>query len=305
MRHSKKDFAEQRIIEIASARGHLINIINPLRLCLSSHTNIEDYDIIISRAEINRFEDNVTDAYLRTLDYFESIGIPVINSSKATLIAQDKFRTHLLVKRAGIPTPSTFLVHTLEEIQNLIRNNRVRYPFVIKTLYGGCGKGVFLTKNERELREALRKNFKEGESILVQERINLETNMGGGFRDMRIWVVRNPYTNKAMFVGGVYRNAQIGQFITNLSDGGNITPIESYESDVINVSERALESIGADVAGIDLARDENGNLYLLEINISFYTEPIFEETMGVNIWEHVIDLAESRIINNIIINSSF
>jgi glutathione synthase/RimK-type ligase-like ATP-grasp enzyme len=63
---------------------------------------------------------------------------------------------------------------------------------------------------------------------------------------------------------------------------------QPYDPELITLSELALESIGADVAGIDVARDKNGDLFLLEINISFGTNKSFAQAIGINIWESVI-----------------
>ncbi len=294
LRHAPIDTAEQKLIDIAHSHGYPIEIINPLDLTLDAKGALSEYDVIISRAEIDNFTDNITDAYLRALDYFAQAGIPVINSASSTLNAQDKFRTLLLAQQVGIPIPSTFVVHEQQRIQELLDRNKIQYPFVVKGLYGGCGESVFFVKNEDELNTVLNRNFRAGNPILIQERVDLETNEFGELRDMRIWVARDPDTNKARFVGGVYRNAQHGSLLTNLHANGSITPMESYEKDVIEISEKALDAINADVAGIDLARDKNGCLFLLEVNISFHTSQKTCEVVGVSVWEQVIDLAQSR-----------
>ena len=64
------------------------------------------------------------------------------------------------------------------------------------------------------------------------------------------------------------------------------------------MAEQALEAIEGDVAGIDIARDKQGYLYLIEVNISFYTGKIFQEMIGINVWKLVMDLAEARVNMN-------
>ena len=291
IRHAPLGNAEQRLIETARSRGHSVEIINPFEFTLELNRDIE-YDVIITRAEINSFTSEETDAYLRIIEYFEQ-RVPVINTAQAILNAQDKFRTHLLVAQNNIPTPNTFLVHSLAEVRELIANNRIQFPFVVKTPYGGRGEGVFLVENQRQLREVT-SSFNEQTPILVQEFINLEVNSNGDSRDMRIWVCRNPLTNRAQFIGGIYRNAPQGQFLTNISQNGYRESIPVYDNDIQSVAEAALEAIGADVAGLDLMRDQQGNLYLLEINICFDIGRGAEDIIGANIWDYVLDLAESR-----------
>jgi len=289
--------AEKLLLEAAKIRGHQIEFINPLQYAYST-SGQPDFDVIISRAEINDPYEPVTDSYFRALDYFESLGVPVINSAQATLNAQDKFRTLLLAKKAGIRVPLTFLVHSLEAVKKLVENNSINYPFFVKKPYGGAGSAVFKVKDEQSLTNLVNQSFRQDELILVEEKIDLETDENGNVKDMRTWVVRDSATNRAKFVGGTYRTAAAGNYLTNLYAGGRVSPLnQPYDSEVIEMSERALESIGADVAGIDLGRDKNGNLYLIEVNISFYTGKVFHDAIGVNIWELVMDLAESRVKN--------
>jgi len=291
--------AETILIETARKRGHQIEFINPLQYEYST-SDSPQFDVIISRAEINSPYEPVTDSYFRALDYFALQGIPVVNSGQATLNAQDKFRTLLLAKKAGISVPLTFLVHSLEAVIKLVSDGSINYPFFVKKPYGGTGSAVFKVENEESLTSLIKGSFIQNELILIEETIDLETDENGNVKDMRIWVVRDSVTNRAKFIGGVYRLAASGHYITNVSIGGSIAPLpQPYDPALIEISEQALESIGADVAGIDIGRDKKGNLYLIEINISFYTRKTFQKIIGVNIWELVLDLAEAKAHNNL------
>ena len=150
--------AEKMIVAEAESRGHHIEFINPLQLVYSTIEH-SDYDVIISRAEIDTFTANITDSYLRASDYFQISGIPVINSAIATINAQDKFRTLLLAQKAGVRTPMTFIVHALKEVESLLHVNRIHYPFFIKKPYGGKGTGVFLVEDHQRLTELIDRNF--------------------------------------------------------------------------------------------------------------------------------------------------
>lgn len=304
LRHLTVDEAEQKkidsqaerlLIEAAKSRGHQIEFINPLQYEYSTSDH-PDFDVIISRAEINDPYEPVTDSYFRALDYFESLGVPVINSAQATLNAQDKFRTLLLAKKAGIRVPLTFLVHSLEAVKKLVKDGSINYPFFVKKPYGGAGSAVFKVKDEASLTNLVKESFRPNELILVEEKIDLETDENGNVKDMRTWVVRDSVTNRAKFIGGTYRTAASGHYLTNLYAGGRVSPLnQPFDPKVVEMSERALESIGGDVGGIDIGRDKKGNLYLIEVNISFYTGKVFQDAIGINIWELVMDLAEARV----------
>ncbi|MFH0837408.1 MAG: YheC/YheD family protein [Candidatus Aenigmatarchaeota archaeon] len=290
LKHDKIGYAEQRLIEIGRSRGHVVEIINPLNIVLGD--GVLKYDVIISRAEINSFREDVTDAYFRLLEYFESIGVPVINSARSLLISQDKFRTHFVMRQNNISVPNSVLVHGIKSVWNSLKG-QIRYPFVIKKPYGGRGEGVFVINNIDELRKA-EISFTDSSAVLVQDYIELETNEDGCFRDMRIWVCRDPETEIPVFLGGFYRNASSGSYLTNLSRNGIITPIINYDDNVIKMAETVLDAIGADVAGIDIARDCHGALYFLEANASFDTTQESVNAVGVDVWSMVMDLAENR-----------
>lgn len=292
--------AERLLFSIAQQRGHQIEMINPLDIIYC--TDQPPYwDVIISRAEMESFADNLTDAYFRALDHFHAWSIPVINTAQATLNAQDKFRTLLLAQNAGISIPRTFLVNNPQKIEALLAAQEIEFPFFIKNPYGGCGRQVFLAKNQEQLQGILRHHFSDADPILIQERIDLETDDQGNVRDMRIWVVRHPISHRAQFLGGAWRTASKNHYLTNISAGGSASQLpQPYAEDLISFSERALDAIHADAAGIDVARDKEGNLFLLEINISFYTPNLFFPIIGVNVWEYVIDLAEIRAAQRVI-----
>jgi ribosomal protein S6--L-glutamate ligase len=298
LRHVANGRGEERLIETARSRGHIIELINPFQVTLGINPH-SDYNIIISRAEINSFTAEETDAYLRVLEYYQNQGIPIINSGVSIINAQDKFRTHVLVSQRNLRTPTTFLAYNLKDVQSLIIHNQITYPCVLKNPYGGRGEDIFLVKDDERLKQTIQQNFSNLKPILVQEFISSEANNEGGQRDMRIWVCRHPITNRAQFIGGIYRNARMGTFLTNISQQGYRTPIEQYSDDIKRISESALEAIGADVAGIDLMRDRQGNIYLLEINICFDVGDDSEKIIGENIWKYVIDLAESRAVKQI------
>ena len=298
LKHSKYGHAEKRIKENAELRKHQVIFINPFSAVVGINPfsmildGLSVYcDVIISRCEIRAAHSPECDAYFRLLDIYENKGVPIINSKESIIACQDKFRTHVLLQEGGIPNPRTFVGYTENQVMKIMNNSQLEYPVIVKELYGSRGEGVNKIDNKEELRKRCQK-FDESHPILVQEFLDKETNKEGEVRDMRIWVYRNPETRKPKFFGAVYRNARGGNFLTNISQGGYVSPIEEYDPRVIEMSERALDLLHADVAGVDIARTKSGKYFLEEVNISFDTGPKTEEILG-NIWEQVILYAES------------
>jgi len=290
LRHEKIGYAENELVKIGRERGHNMRIIHPH----VANIRIEDrpeVDAVISRAEINTFGNSITDAYFRVLNFYESWNIPIINGSRATLNAQDKFRTHVLVARAGLNTPKTIIGYGSEEIKKNIE--AWTFPYVIKKPYGSRGEGV-LFAHDREDLEEISDRFSEDEPFLIQEYIPLERNEEGNFRDMRLWVCRNSITERPEFLGGMYRNSTNGDFRTNISVGGKSEYMKEFPEDVSYMAEKSLDAIDADVAGIDIARSQEGEVYLIEINISFDSRIEIQSEIGISIEENILDLAEHR-----------
>jgi len=292
LRHGELKYAEKELLKIGRKRGHQMKLINPLTTQLSIGIKPE-IDILISRAEINSWEEPVMDAYCRVLDFYEFWNIPIINGKQATLNAQDKFRTHVLTNMVGIPTPKTEIKHNISNLRKR-ETNKFKEPYIIKKVYGGRGEGVYLINNELDLKR-IEEFFSQEEPFIIQEYLNLEKNKQGGFKDMRLWVCRNEFTEKPEFVGGFYRNSNKNNFRTNLCTGGWITKIKKINPKISKIAEKSLEAINADVAGIDVAISQEGKIYLIEINISFDSTEEMRKIVGCSIEEKILNLAENRV----------
>ncbi len=82
---------------------------------------------------------------------------------------QDKGNVMKRARSLGLPMPETFDVLDLESGMSLV--DRLPYPVVVKPRVGAGGAGLSYVDGPHELEEALRKAFRKGEGILVQERL--------------------------------------------------------------------------------------------------------------------------------------
>ncbi|MGB9181191.1 MAG: YheC/YheD family protein, partial [Pyrinomonadaceae bacterium] len=155
---------------------------------------------------------------------------------------------------------------------------------------------VYKVNGFEEMENLYHRMFSPREVLLLQELLDLEVNDEGEVRDYRIWVVRDKVTGKSKTMGGVYRNARDGNFRTNVSHGGYVTPIKNLAEEVAWLGETALDAVSGDVAGVDIARTKNGNLYVEEVNISFDTGIKTQNHIG-DVWGEVLDLLMTRIDN--------
>lgn len=300
LRHEENGHAEEQIITTGKAKDIEVINIDPFKVTIGiqpdfirNHGKILKCDGVISRCEITSCLASECEAYLRLLQFYENRNIPIINSSQAIIKCQDKFRTHFCLAQNGIPTPKTYLTYDYDSGIKLLAEGKLNFPFIVKKIYGSRGTGVYKVDSLQSLKKLYERYFKPGEVLFYQEFLYLDRNQKGEVRDYRVWVARDR-SGKAKTLGGVYRNARAGNFLTNSTQGGYVTEIKVLPEEVARLAEDSLEAVAADVAGIDIARTTDGKLYVEEINISFDTGSKTQSLIG-DVWSEVLDLIVSRI----------
>ncbi len=302
LRHDFVGDAEKRIVELLNDLGYKPVIINPFAVKLGinpvyskNHSPYDDLVGIISRCEINSGLSPEYEVYLRFMNFYEELGLPMINNSMSTVIAQDKFRTHVKLTKDGIQNPKSFISYDLGSVIEVMEESLLTFPFVIKDPYGSRGKDVYKISNFDKLKKVYDQFFVD-KPILMQEYLHLEKNEKGEKRDMRIWVTRDCVSENPIVLGGIYRNATKGNFVTNVSNGGYRSRIDDLDESIICLSKDALNSVGADAIGLDVGRTEDGQIYVIEVNISPDTVSTKEGLAGrKDMWKYVVDLMHKRI----------
>lgn len=301
LRHDYHGHAENQIVQVGNEKGFEVVLIDPFSVTIGIEPDtiridnkLLECDGIISRCEIGSILAPESEAYLRLLQFYENRGTPVINSSESIIKCQDKFRTHYNLSKMNLPNPKTFLTYEYESAKRILSEKELEFPVIVKETYGSRGNGVYKVNSLEEFEILHQTEFSTNQVILLQEFLDLEVNEENELRDLRLWVLRDKITGKAKTMGGVYRNSRDGNFMTNVRHGGYVTPIEQLPIEIARLGEAALDAVSADVAGIDIARCKNGDLYIEEINISFDTGVKTQYFIG-DIWSEIIDLLVTRI----------
>lgn len=100
------------------------------------------------------------------------IGATIGNDTKCISvdIACDKYMTKKILENQCIPTPLGAIINNNMDV--LIKADKIGYPVVIKPRYGNQGKGVFANlNNEQELLKAYKTLSKEYEDIIIEKHI--------------------------------------------------------------------------------------------------------------------------------------
>jgi len=206
-------------------------------------------DLAVARLDIRPSLDGVEPGLLAVLR-LERRGIEVVNPASALLAAHDKLRTARLLGAAHLPHPPTVHVRSSTQLAG-------PYPFVLKPRFGSWGAGVALCRDhadvDRYLEGAAGMTWFTRHGVLRQE---LVPNEG---RDLRVLVAGG------RVVGAIERRAAPGEWRTNISLGGTSASVEPPD-DARELATTAALVAGADLVGVDLMRDPDGSLVVIELN---------------------------------------
>ena len=289
--HRIEDNAISEIKKICLSQNIDVFVINPfhsnypINLNGEKLHNLPTIDVLITRCDIDNLLSIQSDAYFRAIAYYKSLNVRIINNEKAIKNCQDKIITHQLLAEKNISTPKTFFAYSLSSIL-LTAKLYIGYPLIAKSIFGGRGKEVIKIENETELKAFYNCNTQHY-PILIQELIDLEKDNANCVKDYRVIVGRDKQYKPKAF-GHFERIAKKNEYRTNLSLGGTLKRVYSFDEKLIQLAENTLNAVYADIAGIDIGRDRKGKLYVFEVNICFDYTPNLEEFLGCNIWKNLI-----------------
>lgn len=279
---AKKLYSTQRMVDEARLRGHEVKVIDPLKCDIKLERRkptvyykgkpLDKPDAIIPRIGAS-----ITFYGTAIVRQFEAMGVFTTVSSQALVCSRDKLQSLQRLSRYGVDMPKTvftnFGKHT-DQIIEMVDGP----PVVIKVLEGTQGIGVNLAETY-ESAETILDAYNTMESrVIVQEFIE-----EAGGADLRVFVVDD------QVVGAMKRQAQDGEFRSNLHRGGTATKIELTQEEKQTAIDAAT-SIGLGVCGVDLLQSKRGPL-VLEVNSSPGLEGIEKATLN-NIAGSILEFIE-------------
>ena len=187
---------------------------------------------------------------LDVLHGLAGIGVPVVNSARAVEICVDKAATRFALARAGLPTPPTWTVQSLEAARKIVRREAARGPLVLKPLFGAQGFGLKLIAREEDLPDL----WEVSGAFYLQRFVGRED---GGYADMRFFV-----SGGEVIAAMTRRSAH---WITNVKLGARPEWLDPAPS-MVDMALRAAAAAGADFAGVDMIYDASGAPLILEVN---------------------------------------
>ena len=271
-----------RITEAARARGHEIDLIDPLSctVVISRFTHrmfargreIAGHDVVIPRIGAS-----ITDYGLAVLTHFERLGVPSVNSTIAIQRSRDKLRALQYLSAHDVGIPRTAIARTPEAIRGAV-DSVGGTPVILKILKGSRGVGVMKAESPEGVESIIDTLWGLGQNIILQEFIAESRG-----RDLRAIVIGGE------LVASMRRTARKGEFRSNLHRGGNGQRAElpaAYARAALD----ATRIMGLGVAGVDLLESKDGPR-VIEVNSSPGLRGV-ERATGIDVAQRIIAHAE-------------
>jgi len=204
-----------------------------------------------------------------TLIALEKAGVRVFNPPIPWLIASDKFLSSLILSKSGVPIPRTIAT---ENIMYAYSAGSTLGKFVVKPLRSSGGYGSLRFENVDEAMHLFSMMANLNKPMLLQKYLPHEF-------DVRVVAVGGEVLGA---MARICRN----DWRCNVARGGEVRKIEA-DPEVVEVSIRAVESLGLDYGGVDLVFDE-GKPVVLEVNPVVSWQG-FKRAVGVNPALRILD----------------
>lgn len=179
----------------------------------------------------------------------ELCGTLVLNPPKAIEAAVDKFLTTSRLAAAGLPTPRTIVCQTLEAAMDAYET--LGGDVIIKPIFGGEGRGITRATDAAMAWRIC--------ATLVQLRAIVY---------MQEFISHAGFDTRALLIGDEMfgmRRENATDYRTNISLGA-VGKSHTLDDEEISLARRAADVIGAPLAGVDLLRDREGQLFVIEVN---------------------------------------
>jgi len=185
-------------------------------------------------------------------DLLDSMGKATFPSYHNYKCVQDKIKQTALLNMLNISHPRTRVFYGKHQKSKIL--DYFGFPMIGKIPRGSAlGRGVFLIRNEKELRE----HFSEQPVAYIQEYLPID-------RDMRVVVIGGNV------VHAYWRKSPEGEFRTNVACGGEIL-LEKVPSEALELALQTAAACKWNDVGIDICCYE-GRFYVIEANMKYGKE---------------------------------
>ena len=184
----------------------------------------------------------------------EGQGTKVVNCLNTGIFAGNKLFTHMLLQKAGVPTPDATVAFSKDSALEALNKNG--FPKIIKPTVGSWGRMVSKI-NDMDSAEGI---IDGREAMYPIHQVHfLEEFVERPPRDIRVIVIGD---NVA---AAIYRNSGDGNWKTNTHLGGSAETCE-ITNELEDICIKAKDTVYGDIVGIDLMESNDKGMVVHEIN---------------------------------------
>ncbi|MDP9197574.1 MAG: acetyl-CoA carboxylase biotin carboxylase subunit [Thermoproteota archaeon] len=224
----------------------------------------------------------------------EKEGIVFIGpKSPAMALTGDKMKCKEIMKKAGVPTVpgSDGIIEDVDEAVDIARE--AGYPVLLKSAFGGGGRGIRFADDETKLREEFEIASAESQAAFGKSGLYVEKFLQG-IRHIEFQLVRDSKGNTRHLFERECSIQRRHQKLIEISP----SPVLDKEmrSEMGKVAMRAAEAVDYLNAGTaEFLRDSEGNFYFIEINSRLQVEhPVTEMVTGIDLVKLQINISRGE-----------
>jgi ribosomal protein S6--L-glutamate ligase len=275
-------YSTARLIEEGEQRGHLIEVIDPLKCDLIIEREkptiyYKDRYLDYVDAIVPRIGASVTFYGCAVVRQFEMMNIFTTVTSEAIIRSRDKLRSFQRLSKAGIGMPKTVFTNYSRDVEEVLAHVGGT-PVVIKLLEGTQGIGVVLAETKNAAESVLEAFNGLQARVIIQEYIREAQGT-----DLRALIV------DGQIIGAMKRQGREGEFRSNLHRGGSADYIKLNEQE-LKLAIKAARTLKLPVCGVDMLQSSRGPL-IMEVNSTPGLEGI-ETVTQKNIAKAIITFIE-------------
>jgi acetyl-CoA/propionyl-CoA carboxylase len=213
--------------------------------------------------------------------------------SVAMDLTGDKMKCKRIMKQAEVPTvPGSEGV--IEDVEKAVQiANDAKYPVLLKSAFGGGGRGIRLATNEKELRQEFEMASAESKAAFGKAALFVEKFLEK-IRHIEFQLIRDSHGNTRHLFERECSIQRRHQKLIEMSP----SPIMSSEkrNEIGEIAKRAADAVDYLNAGTaEFLCDPDGNFYFIEINSRLQVEhPVTELVTGLDLVKLQISIANGE-----------
>lgn len=237
---------EKLIIEAARKRNVGVKLVDVRTEVFNPQTYKAEFNVALERCI-----STIKGSY--AVQFLESVGVKVVNSSSVSKICEDKFLTSLMLEKNSVATPRFGMVFGLEQAKTVIEQIG-GFPVIMKPPLGSWGR-LLAKINDIDALEALVEH-KDVLGSPQQKALYFQKYVKKPGRDIRAFVIAG------RTIAAIYRDSP--HWITNTARGG-VASNCPVTKELADICRRASEAVGGGILAMDVFETDQG-LSINEIN---------------------------------------